>query len=76
MDSFFDNELAESIYPRGRTARTLCQKCNRFLGKYDEAYLKFYDMDGDPKRAKGFQQKTKIQIIKAIYVKFYLFLKL
>lgn len=24
----FDNELAESLYPRGRTARTLCRKCN------------------------------------------------
>lgn len=70
LDSFFDNELAESIYPKGRTARTLCQNCNRFLGKYDEAYLKFYDVDGDPKKVKGFQYKTKLQIIKAIFAKF------
>lgn len=70
FEFFFDSELAESIYPRGRTARTLCQKCNRFLGRYDEAYLKFYDVGGNPKSVKGFQQKTKIQIIKAIYAKF------
>ena len=62
--------MAESIYPKGRTARTLCQNCNRFLGKYDEAYLKFYDVDGDPKKVKGFQYKTKLQIIKAIFAKF------
>lgn len=70
IDSYFDNELAETIYPKGRTARTLCRECNRFLGKYDEAYLKFYEVDGNPKQVKGFQQKTKIQITKAIYAKF------
>ena len=41
-DEFFDNELAIPLYPHGRTARTLCKRCNTFLGKYDEAYLKFF----------------------------------
>lgn len=70
FESYFNNKLFEPIYPKGRTARTLCQKCNRFLGKYDEAYLKFYEVDGNPKRVKGFREKTKLQIIKAIYAKF------
>lgn len=34
----FDSQLATSLFPKGRTARTLCRKCNTFLGKYDEAY--------------------------------------
>ena len=29
--AFFDEELAISIHPKGRTARTLCKKCNTFL---------------------------------------------
>lgn len=39
-DDIFDNELSLPLYPNGRTARTLCRKCNTFLGKYDEAYLR------------------------------------
>lgn len=66
----FDNELSESIYPHGRTARTLCRKCNTFLGKYDEAYLKFFLADGEAKAIKGFSKKTKLQIIKSIFGKF------
>lgn len=66
----FDNELSESIYPKGRTARTLCRKCNTFLGTFDEAYLKFFSKDGDPKDIKGFNCKTKIKIIKSIFGKF------
>lgn len=66
----FDNELAESLYPAGRTARTLCRKCNTFLGKYDEAYLKFFSLDGDAKAIKGFSQNTKLYIIKSIFGKF------
>lgn len=66
----FDNELSESIYPHGRTARTLCRKCNTFLGKYDEAYLKFFSASGESKTIRGFSQKTKLQIIKSIYGKF------
>lgn len=66
----FDSQLATSLYPRGRTARTLCRKCNTFLGKYDEAYLRFFNLDGNPKSVNGFQQHTKYQIIKAIYAKF------
>lgn len=66
----FDTQLATSLFPNGRTARTLCRECNTFLGKYDEAYLKFFNSDGDPKTVKGFQQHTKYQIIKAIYAKF------
>lgn len=66
----FDNELAESLYPDGRTARTLCRKCNTFLGKYDEAYLKFFSLDGEPKAIKGFSKKTKFYIIKSILGKF------
>lgn len=66
----FDTQLATSLYPKGRTARTLCRKCNAFLGKYDEAYLRFFNLDGNPKSINGFQQHTKYQIIKAIYAKF------
>lgn len=66
----FDKRLARDKYSKGRTARTLCRECNTFLGKYDEAYLRFFNADGDPKIIKGFQQRTKYQIIKAIYAKF------
>lgn len=66
----FDFQLATSLFPKGRTARTLCRECNTFLGKYDEAYLKFFNLDGQPKAVKGFRQHTKYQIIKAIYAKF------
>ncbi len=66
----FDKELSEPLYPDGRTAKTLCRDCNTFLGKYDEAYLKFFNAYGDPKIIKGFQPNTKFQIIKAIYAKF------
>ncbi len=66
----FDNELSETIYPKGRTAKTLCRNCNMFLGKYDEAYLKFFNAGGHPKKVRGFQNQTKYQIIKAIYAKF------
>lgn len=66
----FDNKLSKSLYLKGRTARTLCKKCNTFLGKYDEAYLKFFQVDGNPEIIKGFQQQTKYQIIKSIYAKF------
>lgn len=66
----FDSKLATSLYPKGRTARTLCRKCNTFLGKYDEAYLRFFNLDGNSKATKGFRQHTKYQIIKAIYAKF------
>lgn len=69
-DKYFDQHLAKDLYPKGRTARTLCRKCNTFLGKYDEAYKKFYSEDGDPKKVKGFQKQTKIQIVKAIFAKF------
>lgn len=66
----FDKRLARDKYPKGRTARTLCRECNTFLGKYDEAYLRFFNANGDPKVIKEFQQRTKYQIIKAIYAKF------
>ena len=69
-DEIFDRELAEPLYPAGRTARTLCRNCNTFLGKYDEAYLKFFNADGEPKTIRGFQKNTKIQIIKSIFGKF------
>ncbi len=71
VENYYSNsEMAKSIYPEGRYAMTLCRKCNSFLGKYDEAYKKFYDNDGDPKRIKGFSRVTKLKIIKAIYGKF------
>ena len=66
----FDTRLSTSMYPHGRTARTLCKKCNTFLGKYDEAYLRFFNAEGKPKIVKGFQLHTKYQVIKAIYAKF------
>ena len=66
----FDQDLSESLYPIGRTARTLCRECNTFLGKYDEAYLKFFNAEGEPKAIKGFQRNTKIHIIKSIFGKF------
>ena len=69
-DAIFDKELSTPLYPKGRTGKTLCRTCNTFLGKYDEAYLKFYKADGNPSQIKGFQQYTKIKIIKAIYAKF------
>ena len=69
-DDIFDNELSLSLYPNGRTARTLCRKCNTFLGKYDEAYLKFFSINGEPKIVKGFNKITKLKIIKSIFGKF------
>lgn len=69
-DNVFDEELTKPLYPKGRTARTLCRECNTFLGNYDKAYLKFYNADGDPTKIKGYQQQTKINMIKAIYAKF------
>ena len=66
----FDTQLATSLFPKGRTARTLCRKCNTFLRKYDESYLRFFNLDGNPKSINGFQLHTKYQIIKAIYAKF------
>ncbi|MBR4628697.1 MAG: hypothetical protein IKO47_13585 [Ruminococcus sp.] len=68
--AYFDNELAKDLYPKGRTARTLCRECNTFLGKYDSAYLRFYNANGDPAIVRGYQERTKIQIIKSIYAKF------
>ncbi|EGO2744010.1 hypothetical protein DSH65_16030 [Enterococcus faecalis] len=67
---YFDNELSYSLYPKGRTTRSLCRSCNTFLGKYDEAYKKFFDNEGDPTIIKGFQILTKLKIVKAIYAKF------
>ena len=69
-DALSDNEISKSLYPKGRTAKSLCIKCNNFLGKYDEDYYKFYSNDGNPQNIKGFQKKTKLNIIKAIYGKF------
>ena len=70
LENIFDTKLSKSLYPAGRTARTLCRKCNTFLGKYDEAYLKFFLLDGNPKRIKGFKNNTRLQIIKSIFGKF------
>lgn len=66
----FDTVFSKPKYPKGRTARTLCRECNTFLGRYDEAYLKFFNNDGDPKVIKGYNPKTKFQIIKSIFGKF------
>lgn len=66
----FDNRLSKPLYPKGRVARTLCRDCNTFLGKYDAAYLRFFNINGDCKSFKGFQKKTKIEVIKSIYGKF------
>ena len=68
--SIMDERLVTSLFPDGRTARTLCKNCNTFLGKYDESYLRFFNADGDPKIIRGFQKPTKYKIIKAIYAKF------
>jgi hypothetical protein len=68
--NIFDTILSKPLYPEGRTARTLCRKCNTFLGKYDEAYLKFFSFSGEPKCINGFTNSTKIQIIKSIFGKF------
>lgn len=71
VENYYSNsKMAKSIYPEGRYARTLFRKCNSFLGKYDEAYKKFYDNDGDPNKIKGFSKATKLRIIKAIFGKF------
>lgn len=67
---YFDNYLSKSLFPKGRTARTLCRKCNTFIGKYDEAYKKYYMIDGNPKKIKGFQRQTRLFIIKAVFAKF------
>lgn len=67
---YFDNELSYSLYPKGRTTRSLCRFCNTFLGKYDEAYKKFFDNEGDSTIIKGYQILTRFKIIKAIYAKF------
>ena len=69
-DDIFDKKLSKSLYPKGRTARTLCQECNTFLGEYDKAYLKFFNANGSSDKINGFQSQTKYQIIKAIYAKF------
>ena len=69
-DETFDEELSKPLYPKGRTAKTLCRSCNTFLGKYDEAYFKFFNVNGDSKIVRGYQQQTKYQIIKAIFAKF------
>lgn len=69
-NDYFDDVLAEDIFPKGRTSRTLCRDCNTFLGKYDEAYKLFFDNDGNPSIIKGYAVTTKIKIIKALYAKF------
>lgn len=69
-DELFDKQLTKTVYPKGRTAKTLCKKCNTFLGKYDEAYLKFFNVDGECNKVKGFSIDTKYKIIKSIYAKF------
>lgn len=69
-EKMFDEKLALSIYPKGRTNRTLCVYCNEFLGRYDEEYKKFYNIDGNPKILRGFTEGTKYKIIKSIYGKF------
>lgn len=69
-DNIFDTKLSNPLYPEGRTTKSLCIKCNTFLGKYDEAYLKFFKVVGEPTELKGFQEHTKYQIIKSIYAKF------
>lgn len=69
-DDIFDNKLSKPLHPAGRTARTLCKSCNTFLGKYDKSYLSFFQVDGNSYKTKGFQIKTKYEIIKAIFAKF------
>ena len=70
ISKVFDDDYAIPAYPKGRTARTLCKRCNTFLGVYDAAYLRFFSVGGDPQKVKGYQQQTKLQIIKALYAKF------
>jgi len=69
-DEYFDAELTCSMFPKGRTIRSLCRTCNTFLGKYDEAYKKFFDAEGEPSIIKGYTEATKLKIIKAILAKF------
>lgn len=68
--TFFDEELSQPLYPKGRTTRSLCRPCNTFLGVYDESYKKFYDSKGDSLVIRGYQKSTKLKIIKAIFAKF------
>ena len=70
IGDYFDEEVAKSLYPKGRTAQTLCRECNTFLGNYDKCYLRFFNENGNPKAIKGFQKATKIKIIKSIFAKF------
>lgn len=70
VSDLFDKELSVPLYPKGRTARTLCKTCNTFIGKYDEAYLKFFNVDGASNKTKGFTLQTKYDMIKAIFAKF------
>ncbi len=70
MNDYLYSSAAESVYPKGRTTKSLCVDCNTFLGKYDEAYLKFFNANGNPKIIKGFTKNTKMKIIKAIFGKF------
>ncbi|MGT2820191.1 hypothetical protein [Streptococcus intermedius] len=70
IGEIFDSYLATDLYPEGRTAYSLCRACNTFLGKYDESYQKFFNVFGNPEKVKGFQRKTKLQIIKAVFGKF------
>ncbi|MTC87241.1 hypothetical protein, partial [Streptococcus uberis] len=70
LSEIFDTHLATDLYPKGRTSRTLCIKCNTFLGKYDESYKKFFLIDGNPQKVKGFQEHTKLEIVKSIFGKF------
>ena len=32
LSEIFDTHLATDLYPKGRTSRSLCIKCNTFLG--------------------------------------------
>lgn len=70
VEEIFDNQLTEPLFPKGRTFRTLCIKCNNFLGNYDQAYLKFFQASGNPEKIRGFQVETKYKIIKSIFAKF------
>lgn len=69
-EEIFDTKLSKPLYPNGRTARTLCRKCNSFLGGYDQVYSKFFKADGNPNIIKGFSIESKYKIIKSIYAKF------
>ena len=70
LSEIFDTHLATDLYPKGRTSRSLCIKCNTFLGTYDESYKKFFMIDGNPQKLKGFQEHTKLEIVKSIFGKF------